>query len=351
MRLIPFHRDTALSVALLRRGDWCVDDNRRMRWGAASSLVFLTMAFGFGLAQETAGPDEVIDALKTYERSLGLRDTHNFQRRSGAEAASYRCYYTGKLELPATYDGLELRQVDARGCAVDEQKYDTFFYAIEAVASGDTPVTSGLEKASTERLLVVVPHEDMHAAEELRGLGVALNEAATTLIAFRTAAEFAKTRYGEMSGAYDRLAHEADLFLAKANIINRYWTELSGLYAGVTAGRTPAPQALAAKSTAFARLRRECEAIQPKPASFNACPAAENNAGLAFDMTYARYYPLVYELWLLEGRDIRRTLDTLAQAGREHRSEAAIADALRVTVARLRAERGQGSVGQFGNGS
>ena len=59
--------------------------------------------------------------------------------------AAYRCYYTGKLELPESYPGLQLKQGAKDGCALDPEKYDVFFYPIEAVGNGKTPVTTSLQ--------------------------------------------------------------------------------------------------------------------------------------------------------------------------------------------------------------
>jgi hypothetical protein len=52
-------------------------------------------------------------------------------------------------------------------------------------------------------------------------------------------------------------------------------------------------------------------AISPEPKSFNRCLAANNNAGLAFDETYTKYYPMMYRLYLEEGRRLKPTLDAL----------------------------------------
>jgi hypothetical protein len=277
--------------------------------------IALILACASGDAQVRPPAGEVIGDLKAYGRALGVPDTGNFRRHSNKAAASYRCYFTGKLELPATYDELDLRQGDSEGCPVEERKYDVFFYPIEAVASGDSPVTSSLANGSMERMLAVVPHEDLHHARGLERLGTAVSEAAATLIALRTAAEYARDRFGPESPVYKNLAREPELFLAKANIVNRYFAELAALYASVRDGRVSGEQALAAKAAAFARLEAECEAIRPRPASFNACPAAQNNAGLAFDATYTRHYPLIYELHRRLRGDVRATIEALEWAG------------------------------------
>lgn len=286
-------------------------------------------------AQDADANREVIESLRRFEESLGLKPTRNFEKRSDKEAASYRCYYTGKLELPRTYDELELRQVKGPGCGIDETRYDVFYYAIEAVASGNTPVTASLESAPLERVLVVVPHEDLHDARELKDLPTAVAEAATTLMGFHTAAAFARERYGAESATYQNLAREAELFLQKAEIVNRYFDRLEKLYKDVRDGRTSVDSALAAKAEAYEQLQRECKGISPAPASFNACPAAMNNAGLAFDATYTRYYPLLYKLYVAQGSDLAPLLQALSPSARgKAKSESEVAAYLENLIAR-----------------
>jgi hypothetical protein len=50
------------------------------------------------------------------------------------------------------------------------------------------------------------------------------------------------------------------------------------------------------------------------PKSFNRCPAANNNAGLAFDETYTKYYSMMYQLYEKEERQLKPTVDALQRA-------------------------------------
>jgi len=251
-------------------------------------------------------------SVKQLERKLGFRRTRNFRKQSSEPEVEYRCYYTGKLELPDSYTALHLAPGTRAGCTVDPQKYDVFFYPVEADASGKTPVTAALAYESVERFLVVVPHEDFHANKQLRKLPATWGEASATLIGFLTAAEVARQNFGEHSEVYQNLQREPDLFARKADMVNRVHAQLSRLYAAARAGEISERDALAQKQDVFEKLRQECTAINPSPMTFNGCPAAGNNAGLAFDETYAKYYPLMYRLYLEEGRQLKPTLDALA---------------------------------------
>lgn len=251
-------------------------------------------------------PDSEIRAVQDYEQSLGLKPTGNFKEHTAEAMAAYRCYYTGKLELPASYEELKLADGSEKGCRLDTAKYDVFFYPIEAVASGEMAITGNLENADSERRLMVVLHEDLHQQTEDSKLPAAATEAASTLLGFITAAGFAADMEGG-SQAAKRLSGEADLFLRKANIVNRYFAQAAELYRASASGRISKQDALLKKDALFRSLEGECRALG-RPASFNGCPAALNNAGLAFDYTYTRYYPLLHELFTAHGRDVRSTV-------------------------------------------
>jgi hypothetical protein len=228
---------------------------------------------GLTAAKETTSqadsttPQDLVGVLKQLEKTLGFRKTENFRRPSDQTVADYRCYYTGKLELPESYEGLKLSTGTKDGCTLDTGKFDVFFYPIEAVGSGETPLTSSLQHASTERLLFVVPHEDFHSSENLVKLPATLNEAASTLIGFLTAGEVAFEKFGTDSEVYRNLLREPDLFLQKAVIVNSYHARVGQLYAAVQSGEVPEAEALAQKDRLFQEIRQSCLAISPTRAS------------------------------------------------------------------------------------
>jgi len=254
---------------------------------------------------------QIVEELKALQKALGFEDTKNFVRLAERPTAIYRCYFTGKLELPDSYRQLRFVEGGVSGCAMDEQKYDVFFYPAEAIASGSMPVTPALAEASLARLLVVVPHEDFHNQRELRKASPEVAEAAATLAGFVTASEFAKGKYGPRSGLSQRLEGEARVFLEKSRIVNVYYDKLSALYRSFRERHVTRVQALAEKQELFAELQQQCAAIVPEPVSFNKCPAAMNNAGLAFDRTYTREYPRVLEGHYSPGDDPHVSLDRL----------------------------------------
>jgi hypothetical protein len=275
-----------------------------MRQVAAVAMICAALA-----QLRAAEPD--IQQLKSVEQSVGFRPTGNFEHTDPYRTAYYRCYYTGKLQLPESYNDLKLREGTKDGCALDENKYDVFFYPIEAVASGHTPVTSSLATATTERRAMVVPHEDFHA--QIKDLPDRIAEAAATLIGFVTAAT-----------ALNEAALDADLFLRKAEMVNRAFDHLSEVYNTARRGEISKQVAREEQRSVLGSLAQECAAVSPRPRSFNECLSAANNAGLAFDHTYTKFYPLIYSVYAACGKDLKCTAQRILAAPRK-RSERDVA--------------------------
>ena len=253
---------------------------------------------------------ELIRSLKDFELEAGFEETDNFSQLSSRAYIDNRCYFTGKLKLPSDYYKLKLRRGTPTGCPIDEAEYDVFFYRVEAAASGHTPITPSLENASVERTLVVVPHEDFHNDSRMEGWPTAIREAASTLVGFLAAAAFAKKEYGESSPEHLRLSREPEIFLRKAEIVNRHAARLTELYRKSRDGRIAKTRTLGQKKALFSLLHGECAEL-PDARSFNKHLSALNNAGLAFDLTYTRHYPLLYRVSLAVGGELEQTIDAL----------------------------------------
>jgi putative aminopeptidase len=281
----------------------------------AGCLLMGCGARGASVATPPSPQQDSIQAIKRVERELGFTESANFEHRSGHEDAYYRCYYTGKLNLPDSYEGLRIKDGDENGCELDEEKHDVFFYKIEAVAGIGTPITEALEESSIERLAVVVSHEDFHEDPQVQKLPTRIGEAATTLVGFLVAARFARDEYGADSETYRNLEQEAGLYRRKSEIVNQFHAQIADLFDDARRKRISRTEAESRKEDLYAQMQTRCEAIQPEPTSFNKCLAANNNAGLAFDMTYTRFYPLLDELHRALESDIKRTISALREAG------------------------------------
>jgi hypothetical protein len=251
---------------------------------------------------------QVINTAKTAEQAAGVKPTGNFSSADARVTAYYRCYFTGKLELPESYDGLKLRQGSKDGCSLDPEKYDVFFYPIEAVASGHSPVTEALATAAPERIATVVPHEDFHS--QIEALPDRIAEAAATLVGF-------------VVGAAAIENNDSELFLKKANLINLYYEKLRNTYQAARQHRLSKRAALEEKRSLFAALQTACASIAGESRSFGKCVSAPNNAGLAFDYTYTKFYPLLYRVFSVCKQDSKCTVGAIVNAPKK-RSEAAV---------------------------
>jgi hypothetical protein len=253
----------------------------------------------------------VIAEVKDFAVALGGDATNNFLLQSDRHTSDNRCYFTGKLQLPEYYNALRMVREDAESCAARAGEHDVFFYPVQAVASGAETITVSLAEAPAERLLVVVPHEDFHNQREARTAPTEVAEAAATLAGFLTASGFAKERFGAESVTARLLARDAELFLRKSYLVNQYYEKVSTLYQHFRSGALTPAQTLERKAELFAELQGSCAEIAPEPVSFNKCPSALNNAGLAFDRTYTRHYPMLHDLYTRLGGDTAAMISTL----------------------------------------
>src|SRR5688572_15055591 len=268
---------------------------------------------------------EVIAEVKDFAVMLGGHATENFLRHSDQHTSDNRCYFTGKLQLPEFYSALRMVREDGERCAARSGEHDVFFYPVQAVASGEETITVSLAEAPTERMLVVVPHEDFHNQREARKAPTEVAEAAATLVGFLTASEFAKDRFGADSPTARALARDVAVFLRKSAVVNEYYEKVRGLYDGLASGALTPAETLERKTVLFAELQRFCSEIAPDPVSFNKCPSAMNNAGLAFDRTYTRHYPMFHELYALLGNDTAALVSRLKRLMTKWPSSAATA--------------------------
>ena len=251
---------------------------------------------------------EVISNMQEFEKRMGFPKTKNFRKADPNRPAYLLCFSTGLLQLPDSYEGLWPSPVNEKGCQMDGRKHDLFFYRVEAIA-GNAKITPALAEATDERKTVVVAHEDFHVAMD--SLPAPVAEAGITLVGFLVAAEFAKEQFGEESSQYRNLSQESELFQRKAALIKAYHTRLRLLYESVRRGGTSRAAALAEKQRVFDELGEKCREILPEPHSFNRCPPVFNNAGLAFDMTYANYYPDLYQIYLDHNRSLHEMIEML----------------------------------------
>lgn len=276
-----------------------------------------------GLADSSTPPaterQRQLARLQEFTREKGFPRTGNFRKADPHRRAYYLCYYTRPWELPMDYHGLRYRERDERGCGLSEAKYDVYFHQVEAVAGEDTPVTQALEEASSERALMVAAHEEAHEDPQLERLPAPFAEAATTLLGMLTAAAFA-LKEGDTATA-THLSADARLYLRKAHAVNELHASLRTLYAEHRAGNRNRAETAGHKQRLLTTHASACLAWG-RGYSVNPCLPAPNNAGVAFEHTYTRYYPVLYELYESCSQDLDRFLRALRQLGEERVTDA-----------------------------
>ena len=194
------------------------------------------------------------------------------------------------MELPEEYSQLRFQRVQDGACPFDETQWDVFRYQPEAVAGEGVGVTPELTAATEERASFVVAHEEFHDQPTMRRLPPGLHEPAATLAGLLIS-----------PGAFDE-NHPVLLYRGKAVLINRYRHRAATLYSRYRRREITVAAALEGKERLFRELGAECLAL-PAALAYNPCPAVLNNAGLAFDATYTRLYPLMMELLPAVGWD------------------------------------------------
>lgn len=276
----------------------------RARNGAWSNRLLLAACFLLaGCAkQDIARPasDPPLPTAQAQERarSLGLEPTGNFERASAS--VDTLCFAARKLELPEAYGQLRFTRVRDGNCPFDETRWDVLRYQPEAVAGEDVGVTPELAAAPEARASFVVAHEDFHDQPAMRRLPPGLHEPAATLAALLISA-----------GAFDE-NHPVLRYRQKALLINRYRHRTATLYSRYRRREITEADALQEKEALFRELGAECLAL-PVALAYNPCPAALNNAGLAFDATYTKLYPLMMQLLPAVGWDRQAAIRVLLE--------------------------------------
>jgi len=292
-----------------------------------------TACAGAGIEADTdllTQRQDLIAKIKKYEKGIGFRAMKTFQKYSGKQDSYYLCYYTGKFELPDSYEGLKFKDGNENGCDIDEQKYDVLFHAAEVVAGEKTPITPSLLRSSTERFIMAVLHEDFHEQVRDKLPNEAMNESFATFIGLAAASQFARDEFGETSEAYINLSGDTENFLQAAHLANGYHKKLGVIFKSHHDDAITARHAATKKAKIFSQLKIECNEL-PTPTTVWRCPGF-NNAHLAFSVTYSRHYPLAYELYMAKGQDLTATMQAILEVSQKRLSEEEAVDYLQSII-------------------
>lgn len=272
---------------------------------AVLALVLAYQFFAPAPSQEAA-PDrmEMVQEIKAFAGELGFEVTENFRSYSRDTVAYDYYFYAPALELPHSLDDPLLRYGAgaAANVTIDLAGYDIYFYSIQALAGRKTPVTRSLMEAPLSRFIRIIFHEDWHE-QITQPLGI--EEPSGELVSYQAAMLFAGMKYGLDSEERRAQERQWNNKLRESEVYRRYYQLLSDAYDRFHAGEAGEAETLRVKAGLFDELGRELEAI------WGGRPQQLNNAFIAFQMTYQRHLPLMYQVYLASGGDLAETIKIL----------------------------------------
>jgi len=280
----------------------------------AISLVFVSGCNFFKnpnpeLSQEELYKIELVKEIQEFEKNFGFKETANFQKYDPQKTAYYLYYYTKKTFMPYSYEDprLFLMMGFKKPKEPNSEKYDVFLYECQAVAGGKT-ITKALMDAPIHRILEVVAHEDFH---EQINFPLGVEEPIVTLVGYLVAMEFAKFKFGEDSDVYKHLESGLEVRLALAPIFVKYHGLLTNLYLKYKLGELSREETLLRKEALYEGM--EAEFLE---GGFK-IKSHLNNAFLAYEITYDRYFLLAYEVYSATDCDVLETIEIFMNLPRD----------------------------------
>lgn len=244
---------------------------------------------------------QLIAEIKAFEKRLGFAETENFRTYSPEIGAYHYLFFTPSTQLPYSLDDPAL--VAAIGTrdsvSLDYQKYDAYFYSIPSVAGEGTPITESLLQAQLHRFIQIIFHEDWHEQVDLPH---GLEEPSAEVIGYTAAMLFAREKYGPEAPVYKTLKKHFANKLRESEVYREYYDKLSALYAQYHEGKLSELDTLIRKARLLESMGNELQRI------WGGKPEQLNNAFIAFQMTYLRHLPLMYQVLEATDSDLGKTI-------------------------------------------
>jgi len=269
---------------------------------------------------------ELLNEVRAYERRIGFVDTDNFADLTQDYDAFYFCGVASPLVLPYSYEDPAITWTEPESeeeCSEQASKdTDVYYGASEALGEVGTPVTPSMIANKLDRFLYLVMHEDCH---DQFNLPVGIEEALCDVITYKGIAEFARSRFGVISGEHRAILHyaEAQSKIALATIA--YYTRLETLYARHARGEITVGALLHERAAIFRAAK--------KPLALT--DGELNNVALANDMTYSRHYPYLETVFDALGRDLPRTITFFRRIDKIKPAPGSVAQKYRVEEGRV----------------
>ena len=243
----------------------------------------------------------MIGDIKAFEKKLGFNETENFKTYSDETEAYDYYFYTPRTTLPYSLDDPLLQFVAGKSesLPIDLEEYDVFHYSIEAIAGVKTPVTKSLIQAPLPRFIHIVFHEDWH---EQIDLPLGIEEPSGEVVSYAAAMLFAEEKFGLDSAVYKTLKEEFRNKLRESKLYQNYYEELKLLYSLFHSGGISQAETLSRKARLLEVMEDDLTDI------WGASPSQMNNAFIAFQMTYFRHLPLMYQVYSVMNFDLMKTV-------------------------------------------
>ena len=263
-----------------------------------------------GLTDEQIYKLELIPEIKDFEKRLGFNQTENFETYSAEIETRDYWFYTPKTVLPYSLDDPRLHYLtgDPESIPVALDEYDVFFYPVEALAGVKTPITSSLLQAPLPRFIHLVFHEDW---QEQMALPLGIEEPSAEIVSYVAAMLFAVEKFDPDTEVYYTLRQELHRKLKESRVYQHYYEQLDALYSEFYSGGISKAETLRRKARLLEAMGNDLEGI------WRGRPEQLNNAFIAFQMTYLRHLPLLYEVFLQADRDIIATMAVLRSMPRQ----------------------------------
>ncbi len=247
---------------------------------------------------------ELITEIKAFQKKIGFDETENFKTYSDETTAYDYSFFTSITTLPYSLDDPLLQAATGKpeSIPIDLEKYDVFFYSIQALAGIETPVTKSLLQAPLPRFIHVIFHEDWH---EQIDSPLGIEEPSAEVVSYTAAMLFAKEKLGQNSEVYRTLQKRFSKKLEESEIYQQYYDELNILYSSFHSGAISEADTLAQKARLLKEMASELRSL------WGAAPRQLNNAFIAFQMTYFRHFPLIQQVYSATNYDLAETMAIL----------------------------------------
>jgi len=266
------------------------------RLGTLMLLVATVAACGVRVPKEW---EPLLGEVRAFEQRIGFRKTATFTSFSEEQASVPFCGHVSPLYLPYSYEDPAIHWYDVateRECRAHADGADVYFGTVEVLGEVGAAVSPEVLGNQLQRFLYLVFHEDCH---EQFDFPYGIEESLCNLIAYQAMAQFSREKYGPGAREYVAIQRYTDLESTRTHTVKALYEQLAGQYARYDRKEMSAEALLKERARVFRKGER---ALAWRRGSLN-------NVGMANEMTYSRYFPLLEQVYVALGRDLARTVE------------------------------------------